>query len=137
MNTKKTILATLTLFIVSNVLTTIWYMLTDEANFLPFRRSETNYVGLLLNHLIFAIGFVYLFPSYIKGNGNYSTGSALRYGVLLAAIMFLPTGFVVRSIWQVDFNLIFLWNTMAHLAIGGLMGILLLLIYNYKRNATN
>ena len=85
-----------------------------------------------MNHLIFAVGFVYLFPSYIKDK---NTGiNAFWFGLVLAAIMFIPTGLVVRSIWKVDFNQIFLMNTLAHLVIGGAMGLVLSLIYNYKKN---
>lgn len=135
MNYKKSILGVILLFIVSNLLTTSWYMLTDDANFVSFRRSEINYGGLMLNHLIFVLGFVYLFPNYIKDNN--SKPNAFWFGVVIAGIMFVPIGLVVRSIWQVDFNQIFLMNTIAHLIIGGLLGIILSLIYNYKRNEIN
>ena len=40
MNFKKSTLSVLLLFIVSNVLTTIWYMLTDKDNMVSFRREE-------------------------------------------------------------------------------------------------
>lgn len=132
MNLRKSFLAVVVLFIISNLLTTIWYMVTDDANFVSFRREEINYVGLVLNHLIFVAGFVYLFPNYITDRN--SKLNAFWYGSVLAAIMFVPTGMVVRSIWQVDFNLIFLMNSIAHLVIGGVMGIVLSLIYNYKKN---
>lgn len=135
MNYKKSILAVILLFITSNLLTTAWYMLTDDANFVSFRRAEINYGGLMLNHFIFVMGFVYLFPNYIKSKK--SKLNAFWFGSILAAIMFIPTGLVVRSIWKVDFNQIFLMNTAAHLVIGGVLGIVLSLIYNYKRNETN
>lgn len=135
MNYKKSILGVILLFITSNLLTTTWYMLTDDANFVSFRKTEINYGGLMLNHFIFVMGFVYLFPNYIRSKN--SKLNAFLFGSILAAIMFIPTGLVVRSIWKVDFNQIFLMNTVAHLAIGGVLGIVLSLIYNYKRNETN
>ncbi len=131
MNIKKSILSVFILFIVSNVLTTIWYMLTDNANYVPFRRSEINYLGLTLNHVVFAIGFVYLFPHHIKEQNT--KGKAFLFGVVLAAIMFIPTGMVVRSIWQVEFNTIFFLNATAHAAIGGIQGIVVHIIHNYKK----
>ncbi len=135
MNYKKSILAIIILFIVSNVLTTIWYMVTDDANFVPFRRTEINYGGLMLNHLIFAAGFVYLFANQIQNNNTKL--AAFKYGVVLSTIMFIPTGLVIRSIWKVDFNTIFLMNAMAHMIIGGVLGIVQSLIYNYKKNGTS
>lgn len=135
MNFRKSILSVIVLFIASNVLTTVWYMVTDDANFVPFRRSEVNYLGLTLNHLLFVMGFVYLFPYYIKEQNT--KGKAFLFGMVLAAIMFIPTGMVVRSIWQVDFNTIFLMNAIAHAVIGGILGILISLIYNYSGGKTN
>lgn len=131
MTIKKSVLSVLVLFILSNVLTTVWYITTDDANYVPFRRSETNYLGLMTNHLLFTIGFVYLFPSYIKERKTIR--NAFLYGLVLAGIMFIPTGLVVRSIWRVDFDTIFLLNIMAHLVIGGILGVVLFLI-NKKEN---
>jgi putative effector of murein hydrolase LrgA (UPF0299 family) len=135
MNFKKSIFAVILLFLVSNILTTGWYMFTDDENFVAFRRDEVNYVGLIINHLIFVICFVYLFPYLVRGKNNKL--HAFWFGVVLAVIMFIPTGLVVRSIWKVDFNSIFLMNTLAHLIIGGVLGIISSLIYNYKKNETN
>jgi undecaprenyl pyrophosphate phosphatase UppP len=78
---------------------------------------------------------VYLFPYLVRGKNNKL--HAFWFGVVLAVIMFIPTGLVVRSIWKVDFNSIFLMNTLAHLIIGGVLGIISSLIYNYKKNETN
>ena len=130
MNFKKSILAVLLLFIVSNVLTTLWYMLSDEANMLSFRREEMNYLGLMLNHFIYALGFVYLFPFYYKQYKSFLR--AFVFGIILSAVMFIPTGIVVRSIWKVDFNSIFIFNSIAHLMIGGIMGLIIAVIFNYK-----
>ena len=137
MNVKKSVLSVLLLFICSNVLTTLWYMLTDDSNFVSFRRSEINYGGLMLNHLLFVIGFVYLFPFFIRDQNTKL--KAFVFGLIIAAIMFLPTGLVVRSIWKVDFNLIFVLNTIVHAVIGGILGIVISIIYNYKKhqNETN
>ncbi len=131
MNSKKTILSIIILFVTSNILTTIWYMITDEANMVNFRRDEPNYAGLTLNHLIFVCGFVYLFPHFIKEQNT--KAKSIIYGAVLAVIMFLPTGIVVRSIWTVDFNWIFVLNTIAHVIIGGVLGLILSMIYNYKK----
>lgn len=131
MNYKKSILSVFAVFLVSNVLTTVWYMLTDDANFVPYRRAEINYLGLTLNHLVYASVFVLLFPSFYAKAPKLSRG--FQYGVLLGVVMFLPSAMVIRSIWQVEFNGIFLLNSVAHLLIGGLMGIVISLIYNYKK----
>ncbi len=130
MSIKKSIFSVLILFIVSNVLTTLWYMLTNDANYVAFRREEVNYIGLIINHLVFVVGFVYLFPFYIKTHNTLLR--AFLYGIILAAIMFVPTGIVVRSIWNVDFNTIFFWNAIAHFIIGGILGVIIYLIFNYK-----
>ena len=105
-------------------------MLSDNANMVSFRREEMNYLGLMLNHFIYAIGFVYLFPYYYEQHKTYV--SAFIFGGILSAIMFIPTGIVVRSIWLVDFKAIFILNSIAHIIIGGIMGLLLAFIFNFK-----
>ena len=57
----------------------------------------------------------------------------LYYGLLMSALMFIPSGIIVRSIWTVEFNSIFLGNCLAHLVIGGIMGMAVALIHNYKK----
>ncbi len=132
MGLKKVVLAVLLLFLVSNLLTTIWYMISDNANMVSFRREGMNYMGLMLNHFIFALGFVYLFPYYFRQHKSFVR--AFVFGVILSSIMFIPTGIVVRSIWLVDFNSIFILNSMAHLIIGGIMGLILAVIFNFRNN---
>lgn len=127
MNLKKSILAIFAAFLVSNVLTTLWYMLTDEANFVPYRRPEINYAGLLANHLLYAGLFVYFFPYYYERSPKKIQG--FIYGLLMGALMFLPSAMVIRSIWEVDFNTIFILNSLAHVFIGGAMGFVVALIY--------
>lgn len=130
MNLKKSLLSALLLFFVSNILTTMWYMLFDDVNEVSFRREEMNYLGLMINHFIYVVGFVYVFPFYYKQHKTYKR--AFIFGVILSAIMFIPTGIVVRSIWLVDFNAIFILNSVAHIIIGGTMGLLLAYIFNFK-----
>ena len=126
----RTLIAIIAAFVLSNLLTTLWYMLSDEANNVAFRREEMNYLGLVLNHLIFAILFVVLFqPFYEKSN---KIGHGIKVGILLGALMFVPTGIVVRSIWKVEFNTIFILNSLAHMIIAGIIGATVCLIYNYK-----
>lgn len=132
MNFKKSFLAIIAAFLVSNILTTIWYMASDDANMVSFRKEEVNYLGLVINHLIYAFVFVYLFSSFYEKTPKLSR--AFLYGVLMGTVMFVPSGIVVRSIWTVDFNSIFIFNSFAHLAIGGIMGIVVSLIYNYKNS---
>lgn len=132
MTAKKSILAILVGFIISNVLTTLWYMITDEANMVPYRREDPLYGGLILNHLIY-VGLLWsIFVPYFQQNSKLKR--AIVFGLIGSAIMFIPQALVVRSIWQVEFNLIFLLNTFAHLAIGGLIGLGFGIIYNYKRS---
>jgi len=130
MSTKKLFLSTIVAFILSNLLTTIWYMATDEANMVSYRRAEMNYAGLMANHLLYAALMVYLFPYYYRTNPTLICGFV--FGCLGAAMMFLPQAIVVRSIWEVDFNTVFVMNTLAHLVIGGIMGTAIALIFNYK-----
>ena len=131
MSVKKSILSILIAFLISNILTTLWYMVMDEANYVPYRRDEINYLGLVLNHFIYAVLMVLLFPSF------YSKATkkprAFLFGVIGSALMFIPQAVVVRSIWKVDFNAIFILNTIAHLIIGGLMGLSISFIYG-KQN---
>lgn len=133
MKVKKSILAVLVAFLASNILTTLWYMLSDEANFVSFRRAEVNYLGLVANHIIYAIVFVLLFSSFYERAPK--LGRAFFYGALMGCVMFIPSGIVVRSIWTVDFNSIFVFNSIAHVVIGGIIGVLVALIYNYKKES--
>lgn len=130
MTLKKTILAIIVAFILSNVLTTLWYMLTDEANFVPYRREVTNYGALMLNHLIYVTLMLYFFVDFYARQPKLSRG--VLYGCMMAAMMYIPQAIVIRSIWAVDFNAIFVWNTIAHVVIGGIMGVAIALIYQYK-----
>ncbi|MDN5203717.1 hypothetical protein QQ008_20170 [Fulvivirgaceae bacterium BMA10] len=130
MNTKKTIIAVVVAFLLSNVLTTIWYTITDTSNYVPFRREEINYGLLVLNHLIYAGLLVYLFPVYYE---KYLKRSyAFVFGCVTAAIMFIPQALVVRAIWTVDVNLMFFLNTVAHLLIGGIIGWVISFIYGKR-----
>lgn len=96
-------------------------MIMDAPNEVPFRREAMNYGLLMLNHLIYAGLMVYLFPYYQAKHA--STAGAFRYGIIIAALMYIPQALVIRSIWTVDVNMIFLLNTLAHLMIGGVMGV--------------
>lgn len=121
MTSKQRILATIVAFLISSVLTTLYYMLTDEANKIPYRRPEMNYAALQLNHLIYAGLLVLLFPHYYRIDPRALRG--FLFGMLIAALMFLPQAIVIRAIWTIEFNTIFALNTLAHLLIGGLMGL--------------
>ncbi len=130
MNFKKSFLALVISFLLSNILTTVWYMLSDDANFVSFRREEINYFGLLTNHFVYALIFVYLFSFHYEKNRKKIR--AFYFGLLMAALMFIPSGLVVRSIWTVEFNSIFVLNSIAHLIIGGIIGFALSIIYDFK-----
>jgi len=130
MTAKKMILSVILAFLVSNLFTTLWYMLTDIENEVPFRRIEINYGALMLNHLVYALGLVYLFPFFYQVDQRLHRG--VIFGAVIAAIMFIPTGLVVRSIWTVEINTIFLMNIVAHLFIGSMMGGVVAVVYNYK-----
>ncbi len=130
MSTKKTLLSVVVAFLLSNILTTIWYAATDEANYVPYRREEINYLALVLNHLVYAGIMVYFFPYFYAKATQKIRGFA--FGVMMATLMFLPQAMVIRAIWAVDFDAIFILNTLAHLIIGGIMGLSLSIIYDYK-----
>lgn len=131
MTINKPILSFLVAFILSNVLTTFWYMATDEANYVPYRKEEVNYLALVLNHLVYAGIIVYLFPYYYSKAPKNSRG--FLFGCVMGALMFLPQAMVIRAIWKVDFNTIFALNTLAHVLIGGAIGFSIALIYGFKR----
>lgn len=130
MSSKKSLLALVVAFVLSNVLTTVYYMLTDEANMVPYRRDEINYAALMANHFIYAGIFVYLFPTFYQKDPKLSKG--FLFGVLMAAMMFVPQALVVRAIWEVEINTIFFANTLAHLLIGGIIGMATGLIHGGK-----
>lgn len=121
MTTKRFLLATGVAFLISNVLTSLWYMLMDGPNEVPFRRETMKYGLLMANHLIYAGLMVYFYPFYFAKRST--VGAAFVFGVLIAALMFIPQALVVRSIWMVDVNPVFFLNTLAHLIIGGAMGV--------------
>ena len=131
MSTKKSILAVVAAFLSSNVLTTVYYMITDDANMVPYRRESINYAALMANHLVYALLFVHLFVPYYERQPQRMRGFV--YGVLMAAVMFVPQALVVRGIWKVDINAIFFANTVAHLLIGGIMGLVSAIIYGKPR----
>ena len=131
MSTKKSILAVVAAFLSSNVLTTVYYMITDDANMVPYRRESINYAALMANHLVYALLFVHLFVPYSERQPQRMRGFV--YGVLIAAVMFVPQALVVRGIWKVDINAIFFANTVAHLLIGGIMGLVSAIIYGKPR----
>ena len=131
MSTKKSILAVVAAFLLSNVLTTVYYMITDDANMVPYRRESINYAALMANHLVYALLFVHLFAPYYERQPQRMRGFV--YGVLMAAVMFVPQALVVRGIWKVDINAIFFANTVAHLLIGGIMGLVSAIIYGNPR----
>ncbi len=126
MKAKYFLLSMVAAFIVSDVLTTVWYMVMDEANYVSFRREEMNYGLLTLNHLIYAAIMVYFYTFYFAKKPKLS--DSFIYGALMAAMMFIPSALVVRSIWTVDVNPIFFLNTLAHLLIGGVMAVVIHLI---------
>ena len=128
MNFKKASLALVTGFILSNLLTTVYYILTDEPNFVPIRREETIFIGLILTHLVFVGIMVAMFPRWVRNEGSLAMQGAV-FGLLMSAMMFIPQAILVRSIWTVDFNLIFVINSIAHLVIGAIVGASIALIY--------
>lgn len=132
MNWKKASLALVVGFILSNILTTVYYIITDEPNFVPIRRDETVYAGLLLTHLIFVGIMVAMFPRWARPNSSLVSQGAI-FGALMSGMMFVPQAILVRSIWTVDFNLIFVVNSIAHLVIGAIVGIVIALIYGQPK----
>ncbi|NQZ78245.1 MAG: hypothetical protein HRT61_19385 [Ekhidna sp.] len=133
MKNTKQIITFIILFVLSNILTTSWYMITSDVNTVSFQREEANYLGLVFNHLIFVAGLIYLLNGLIKIES--SRLQAFTYGVVIAGIMFIPTGLVVRSIWLVNFDKIFIYNSIAHLIIGGILGVVFHFIYMFERKA--
>jgi hypothetical protein len=120
---KKIILAIVAAFVLSNVLTTVYYVITAAPNHMGnFQRPEYNYAGLMVNHLIYAMILVMTFRRWYRTGDGPVVRQAALYGLIMAAMMYLPQAFVVRSIWFVEFNAIFLANIVAHLSIGVIIG---------------
>ncbi len=127
---KKFIGSFIVCFLLNNILTIAWYTFTAEANTVPFKREQPDYLLLQLNHIVFAFILAYVYPMGYKG-GNLVT-EGFRFGVLMGILMFLPTGLVVRGIWQVPANLMFVYNTIFHAIASGICGIGIAFIYGKK-----
>ena len=53
MSTGRAITALVVGFLLSNILTTIYYIITASMNTVPFQREQQVFIGLFLTHLIF------------------------------------------------------------------------------------
>jgi hypothetical protein len=120
---KSKIYAIIAAVLLSNLLTTVYYIITSSPNHMgAFQRPEYNYLGLMVNHIIYVSIAVSTFTRWYRAGDGGIVKQGIIYGVLMAAIMYLPQAFVVRSIWYVEFNLIFVFNIVAHLCIGAIIG---------------
>jgi hypothetical protein len=121
---KSKIYAIIAGVLLSNILTTVYYLITAGPNHMgAFQRPEYNYLGLMVSHIIHVSILVLTFTRWYRRSDNSVIQQGVIYGVLMAALMYLPQAFVVRSIWFVEFNLIFVLNIAAHLIIGAVMGL--------------
>ncbi|WP_372371194.1 hypothetical protein [Candidatus Uabimicrobium sp. HlEnr_7] len=127
---KKFLAAFITCFLISNVLTIVWYTATADANSVPFKREQPDYLLLQLNHIVFAFILAYIYPIGYKGGSLLKEGFC--FGVLMGILMFLPTGLVVRGIWEVPANLMFVFNTIFHALAGGVCGVGIAFTYGKK-----
>ncbi len=107
-------------FIASNVLSTAYYMATATENTVAFARDVPRYELLTANHLVFAVALAWLYPRFIDHGSRATAG--LRFGAMMGLVMFVPTGLVVRGIWTVDFDAIFLANCAFHIGCGAVLG---------------
>jgi hypothetical protein len=122
---KSKIYAIIAGVLLSNVLTTVYYLMTSSPNHMgAFQRPEYNYLGLMVNHIIYVSIVVLTFTRWYRTDDGSVLKQGIIYGLLMAAIMYLPQAFVVRSIWFVEFNLIFVFNILAHLVIGAMIGLM-------------
>ena len=128
MNTGKALTALVVGFLLSNILTTIYYIVTASMNTVPFQREQQVFVGLFLTHLIFVGIMVYMYPRWSRA-GDSAVAQGALFGALMAAMMFIPQAVLVRSIWTVDFNTIFVANVVAHTVIGAMVGVAIALIH--------
>jgi hypothetical protein len=121
---KSKIYAIIAGVLLSNVLTTVYYLMTSSPNHMgTFQRPEYNYLGLMANHIVYVSILVLTFTRWYRTSDDAVLKQGVVYGVLMAAIMYLPQAFVVRSIWFVEFNRIFVLNIVAHLVIGAIIGL--------------
>jgi hypothetical protein len=121
---KSKVYAIIAGVLLSNVLTTVYYIITSRPNHMgPFQRPEYNYLGLMASHIIYVCILVLTFTKWYRTSDNAIIKQGVIYGILMAAMMYLPQAFVVRSIWFVEFNLIFVFNILAHLTIGAIIGL--------------
>ncbi|KAA3642929.1 MAG: hypothetical protein DWQ07_20620 [Chloroflexi bacterium] len=129
MSTGRAITALVVGFLLSNILTTIYYIVTASMNTVPFQREQQVFIGLFLTHFIFVGIMVYMYPRWSRSVDSAVAQGAL-FGALMAAMMFIPQAVLVRSIWTVDFNAIFAANIVAHTVIGAIVGIAIALIHS-------
>ena len=131
MSTKKFFISLIAGFVTSMILTSIYYYIMDEPNMVDMRRSEMIYPGLMATHLLF-VGLMILIYQRWRRVEESAVRQGSIFGVLMAAMMFIPQAVLVRSIWTVDFNGIFIVNIIAHLLIGAVIGIVIALIIERK-----
>ena len=124
----KFLISTVVTFFASTILNSVYYALTASFNHLEgITRAKPLFPLLLINHVIFALIVCFLYP-----RTRFALSLPLRgvvFGVLSAALMFLPVAFVIRGTWYVPADWTFLVNSLFHLASGAVMGWLIALIY--------
>src|SRR5689334_17806848 len=111
--TKSAIKSTLAVTVISAVSNSVYYAATAAMNHLAFTRPMPLLGLMLANHVVYALLMTYLYPRFARTGSN---GEAAWFGTVMGALMFIPTGLVVRSAWEVPADLVFLSNTVFALA---------------------
>ena len=128
---KKFVMALAAAFLISVVFNTIYYAVTAEGHTFVLTKAEPNFALIMLNHVVFALLLVYLFPIFYRDGSSIVEGA--KFGALMGLVMFVPTGLVVRGAWDVPITPYFYLDIVMAAVITAIMGIAIGMIYGQKK----
>ena len=105
--------------ILSAILNTAYYTATHEMNVLSFTRTEPLFGLIMANHIVYAILLNIVWKRF-KRSGTGQEG--LTFGAIMGAVMFLPTGLVIRGAWDVPADVSFLCNSLFAIVSSAILG---------------
>lgn len=119
---KYTLSATISAMIISMIGNTIYFTATHEYHAFEMTKSEPIMGMMILNHVVYAAMMTYLISRFVgKDDDVIKTGMWL--GACLGVVMFVPSGLIVRSAWEVPITYFFALDIIFEILLSGLMGI--------------
>ena len=111
MNTKRFILATLAVFVVSVILDNLIHLVILKGAYEPlvsiFRPDMNSLIWLIyVGSLVFAFLFVYIF---IKGHEDKGIMEGIRYGLIIGLFFLIPTSIGQYATYPLPFSLVIQW----------------------------